>query len=689
MTTASFRFSPAILSRLGEELNQSADQSILELVKNSYDANAKLCTVTISNTTTIGGEISIVDDGDGMNAEAIQNGWLVLGKSSKSNAVATRLGRLPAGSKGLGRLAALRMGKNVRLTAVERANVRRLHSLIIDWSKFDSAEVVEDVELEITTKKNSGGGQGVSIFLKDLRAALRPDEVKRLARSLLLLTDPFNDQVNGFQVKLVAPEFKETEALLNKKYFDQADYHLLAKLDAKGSGSAKILDWQGKVLAQASHADLRRKKKDVNYLAPPAVFDLWVFLLGSTEFSARRVTKTEITDWLSSFGGVHVYQDEIRVAPYGNQGDDWLDMNLARVKSPEERPGTNTSIGRVVVPGASARELRQKTDRTGFIEDETFSDLKAFAQEALNWMARWRLEKAEHRRRAEKELAPKAAVIQKEKVEAAIALAGPKVREMIQSAFTGYEKSRDKETDALKKEIQLYRTLSTAGITAATFSHEAQGNPLKIIDLSVNALAQRIPKIVKDKAQQPKLLEPLDSIKTASANLATLGTATLSLVRASKRRMGRVSIHECIEHTASLMEPFISGRDSRVTRIFCNGNPYLRTSEAAMESIFTNLINNALTAFERAGTDNRLITITTQVKGNDALILVADSGPGIVDLKSSEIWLPGSTTNPDGTGLGLTIVKDTVKDMGGKIDVTSIGPLGGAEFAIQLPILGT
>lgn len=688
MTTASFRFSPAILSRLGEELNQSADQSILELVKNSYDANANLCTIEITNTTKIGGEISIVDDGDGMDALAIQNGWLVLGKSSKESDVPTRLGRRPAGSKGLGRLAALRMGKEVSLSAVQRGNTRRIHHLTIDWSKFDSADVVEDVELEISTKKNSSKGQGVTIQLNDLRTALRSEDVKRLARSLLLLTDPFGDKANGFQVKLVAPEFKEVEALLSKKYFDQADYHLQAKIDIHGIGSAKILDWQGKPLAIADHAELRRKKKADSYKAPHCVFDLWAFLLGATEFSARKVSKSEITDWLNTFGGVHVYQDEIRVAPYGNQGNDWLDMNLARVRNPEERPGTHNSIGRITVPGSGKHQLKQKTDRTGFIEDDTFTQLKEFALDALNWMARWRLEKAEVRRRKEKEEAPKAAVIQKDKVDAAIALAEPEIRKVIESAFSGYQKSRDKETDALKKEIQLYRTLSTAGITAATFSHEAHGNPLKIIDLSVTALTNRIPRIVKGKEVQAKLLEPVESIKTASSSLTTLGTATLSLVRASKRRMERVSIHESIEHIAKLMEPFMSGRDSKIEHHLCKGDPYLRTSKAAIESVFANLINNSLTAFERAATVHRQITISTCIKGGDVEIIYTDSGPGIADLKLSEIWLPGITTNPDGTGLGLTIVRDTIKDMGGKIDALPNSPLGGAEFTIQLPILG-
>lgn len=637
-----------------------------------------------------GGHITIEDDGDGMSASAIEGSWLVLGKSGKSNEVPTRLGRRPAGSKGLGRLAALRMGKHVELISVERGNSRRCHRLAINWDEYESAKVVEDIELEILTEKNTVRKNGVVLVLKDLRSPLRPEEVKRLARSLLLLTDPFGDKQNGFQVRLIAPEFKETAELLSKKYFEQSDYHLEARLDGYGNASAKILDWQGQILAEADHRDLRRKKKDQRYKSPKATFDLWVFLLSAapSDFSARRVTKGEITDWLNAFGGVHVYQDEIRVAPYGNSGNDWLEMNLARARNPEERPSTNTSIGRILVPGASKHPLRQKTDRTGFIEDDTFDELKEFANDAMNWMARWRLERAEERRRAGKEAAPKAAGVQKEKVEAVIAKLKPADRSKVQLAFEGYEKSRDKEADELRKELQLYRTLSTAGITAATFSHESQGNPLKIIDLQVNALNSRIPRFVKVEADSSKLLEHVNAIRSASTNLATLGMATLSLIRSSKRRMGKVGVHEVVQRTLALMLPFLEGRDTTVNLNFAAGSPFLRTSEAAIESVIANMLNNSLAAFERAATKQRVIEISTVCSPKEVSLIFADSGPGIVDLKPSEIWLPGTTTNPDGTGLGLTIVKDTVRDIGGKVEVVANGRLGGAEFTVQLPILG-
>ena len=105
-----------------------------------------------------------------------------------------------------------------------------------------------------------------------------------------------------------------------------------------------------------------------------------------------------------------------------------------------------------------------------------------------------------------------------------------------------------------------------------------------------------------------------------------------------------------------LFEPFVEGRTATIEKSYGVGTPFLRTSEAALESVFVNFINNSLMAFERAGTANRCIRISTTVHTGDVEIRISDSGPGIKEFKVSDVWLPGVTANPEGTGLGLTIV---------------------------------
>lgn len=688
MHSVNFKFSPRILARLGEELNQTFDQSILELVKNAYDADASLCKIELFDTAKTGGTIRVSDDGSGMDSASIRDAWLVLGKSDKTSDKTTATGRTPAGSKGLGRLAALRMGNEVRLASIKKGSPRQLHSLRIDWSDFENAHAVEDVSLSIHTEKKATNGHGTVIELINLRNAIRSEEVRKLARSLILLTDPFGDDPSGFQVELATAEFADVEQLVQTKYFDEADYHLSATLDSAGFAAVKLLDWRGEELAAASHKDIKRNESASPYRAPQCQFDLWSFLLKSGNFLQGRKSRVgEIRQWLNHFGGVHIYQDKVRVAPYGDPGNDWLQINLARAKSPEERPSTNNSIGRLVVTSKGPHRLIQKTDRSGFIEDDVFVELTAFALDALEWLAKWRLAQAEQRRAFEKQQTQEAAKAEKQSFNQALQKLPEEARAAVQIAFDDYATSRDREADALRREIQLYRTLSTAGITAATFAHESQGNPLKVITLNLKSLSRRINDTVSADQRQ-RLLSLLEKISKSAGALSTLGAATLGLIRAEKRKIGKVDLHESIKSLVGLMEPFWQGRETAIHMELSPESPYIYASEAAFESVLANLINNSLDAFRRAATDHRAIRIRTRVNGQRCKIVVSDSGPGIIDVKLNEIWLPGITSSSAGTGLGLTIVKDTVRDLGGDVSAIAHGELGGAEFSIDLPILG-
>ena len=248
-----------------------------------------------------------------------------------------------------------------------------------------------------TARRKKGTQSGTEIRIEELRTGFSQTDVKRLARELILLADPFGDDPEGFRPELVAPEYEDIEALVRSRYFQDAEYHLRAEIDKNGQASAHIVDWKGKELHVASHEDVSVHRDRKAYKSPPATFDLWVFILNKETFSNRRSSVREVQEWLREFGGVHFYYNGLRVSPYGNPGDDWLEMNLRRVRSPEERPGTNTSIGRIDVTDRRGR-LVQKTDRSGFIEDESFIELRLFAQDAMEWMANRRMEEAEKRR---------------------------------------------------------------------------------------------------------------------------------------------------------------------------------------------------------------------------------------------------------------------------------------------------
>jgi signal transduction histidine kinase len=684
---AQFRFSTDILSRLGEELNPNPDQGILELVKNSYDADSINCTIELLDTSVPGGTIHIFDDGDGMDIEGIKNGWLLLGKSSKLIRGNSSLGRIPAGSKGLGRLAALRMGKIARLITRPKNQPGFQYELVIDWSLYDKAIIVEDVELTIDANQVSPEiKHGTEIFIENLKVPVDRSEIRRLARNLILLADPFGDSPVGFKPSLIAPEFSDLEKLVEKRYFSDADYHLRAEIDKDGFASAVVEDWKGKELFSANHNELTAGRLLLPYRCPPAIFDIWIYLLDAANFSTRSTTIGEVREWLKEFGGVHLYENDLRVAPYGNPGNDWLDMNLRRARSPEERPSTNTVIGRVSISNKN-QTLLQKTDRSGFIEGDAFYELRLFAQDSMEWLANRRMDIARQRRVEEQAKNKQQSRRTKTQLEQIVDKAPQSVKKELEQAINAYDRSRDKEVRDLRKEVQLYRTLSTAGITAVTFAHESSGNPIKVITQSILAIERRAINELGEK-YEPLLQKPVEGIKKSLDALAFLGSATLRLVDHEKRRIGRVELNQVILNVLDTFKPFLDGRDVQVESELCVGTPFIRGSEAAIESIITNLINNSLAAFESANVIQRKIKIYTSVENNIFTLRVIDNGPGIKGISLRDIWLPGKSTRPNGTGLGLSIVRDTAMDLGGKVDARTQSELGGAELIVQLPLVG-
>jgi hypothetical protein len=313
---AHFRFSTDILRRLGEELNPSLEHGIVELAKNSYDADATKFTVVLANADKPGGSVVISDNGTGMTPTDIRDGWLVLGQSRKSKIKRTPGGRIPAGYKGLGRLAALRLGSVASVKTRPKTPSDAEYSININWKDFDTAALVEQVNLQIDEReRKSGTTSGTEISITALRAGVSRAEVRRLARELILLADPFGQTKNSFTPVLVAPEFDDIAKIVETGYLVDADFHLKASVGANGRASATVLDWKGKELYKATHKQLAERRDGETYGCPPAAFDFWAFLLKAETFIGRHSKIQDVRAWLDAVGGVHLYQNDLRVSP--------------------------------------------------------------------------------------------------------------------------------------------------------------------------------------------------------------------------------------------------------------------------------------------------------------------------------------------------------------------------------------
>ena len=687
-----FRFSPDILARLGEELVPDADQGIVELAKNAYDADATLCTVRLEAVHSGNGTITISDNGTGMTADAICDGWLVIGRSSKQQKKTTDVYfRVPAGDKGLGRLAALRLGSRVQLRTRPAAEPGVEHRLKIDWTAFDSAEHVEDVALQVETLK-SKRGQGTDVIIDRVSAKFSRSAVNKLARSLLLLSDPFYGASSlpkgasdakesrspdpGFSARLETPEFADLAAKVNNAYFGDAQYRIHAEVNVNGVAIFRLLDWKGDMLHEFIAGMFQK--------APPLIFDLWAFILDAESFSTRTSTVREVRDWLTEVGGVHVYEDGIRVPPYGGAGNDWLEMNLRRARSPEGRPSTNTSIGVVRLSNVSG-VLTQKTDRNGYLENEAFQELRRVCTDALDWAARILIRERDERRQAEKDAIKRTKTSAIEKLNSVLDRSVKNTeRKKVDRAIEQLVKDSGVETQSLRQELQLYRSLATAGMTSAVLMHEI-GRPLSMIDHAIQSLRRLIPAEKHDEAE--KRVARIGRVKQ---RLTSFISIPLTLLAKRKRRSGRVDVNECVRDLVILLEPITQYFKVDVNLEVAASYAVINGSAALIDGICINLVLNALNAFQREGftQPQRVIRLETRQEGSHVLLIVEDNAGGIDGLDIDDIWLPGVTTSQEGTGFGLTIVRDSVSDLGGTIGVVAKSEFGGARFAARFPIMG-
>jgi signal transduction histidine kinase len=700
-----FKFSPSILRRLGEELIPNPDQGILELVKNSYDADATVCEIELLNTEDLGGTIVISDNGMGMDLETLQNGWLVIGKSEKESVSdRTELGRLRVGAKGLGRLAALRLGNRVELTTCPKSEPNTEYFVSICWDDFDAVNSVEEVFLSPTINSTKSK-QGTKILISNLNVKIGRREVNRLARALLLLADPF-DTKTSFRPKLLRTGFTDLEKQVNEKFFDDAEFFLKASLDEHGYASAQLFDWKGSIVA-ASHSDITKHRQELDisersldeanlsFDSPyqrsiSANFELWIFQLNPQSFSAknRDDNSRQIRRWLESFGGVHVYHRGLRVAPYGDKGDDWLKINLSRSRNPQVRPSTSTVIGRLIVEDADSI-LSQKTDRLGFLENETFLNLQQFSMNVLDWVADFRLQTVEVKQeQVKREIKPKIAEA-KRKVKETITVNIPneKPRKETLSVVEDYEKVIEEEAQVLNEELQLYRSLATAGTTAAIFAHES-GREINTLKGQVGILNAKMQKYIDNALYLKYFSGTFTTIQKLASSVQGFAKYPIYLLKKEKRSQGKIEIHQVIDDVTDLFRSFLESTQITIELEKLDSEVYLKGSTALIEAILINLVTNAINAFNVRGApiQNRKIVIRTELNEKTLWLRVMDNALGIKDLTLDEIWLPGKTTTRSGTGLGLKIAKDSVIDLQGKISAIANGEFGGAEFIVQLPI---
>lgn len=116
------------------------------------------------------------------------------------------------------------------------------------------------------------------------------------------------------------------------------------------------------------------------------------------------------------------------------------------------------------------------------------------------------------------------------------------------------------------------------------------------------------------------------------------------------------------------------------------GDPLVCAEPEALERAIGNLIDNAL----KYSLENSTVAVSVEQDAEQALLSVADRGPGIPAHQHERVFEPFERLDAgavSGTGLGLTVVKSISETLSGSVSVAD-RPGGGAVFTIRLPLAG-
>ncbi|TPW26711.1 ATP-binding protein [Pararhizobium mangrovi] len=398
-----FDVSTGLKSVLGSELITDDEVAIFELVKNSFDAEAKLVQLYFGAST-----ITIADDGIGMSYEDIRTKWLFVAYSSKRESnreadfrddIAER--RNYAGSKGIGRFSSDRLGQLIRLQT--RPKLERndpVHCIAIDWDRFDQdhTEHFEKIGVDYVAQPEgfslpdelTAPKHGTAITIEKTRRQWGREKILRLKSALAKLINPFGVSTDGFRIVIHAPaeqEADKAERLQSQKKGEEENPNaivngevgnfIFATLQEKTTFIDVAIDESGEYIESTltDRGELIYRIREPNEfpLLAKSGFKCQVFFLNQSAkvTFARRMGVPSV-----QFGSVFLFRNGFRVYPIGEETDDWFGMDRRKQQGYARFLGTRDVIGRVDVSGTDSDFQEASSRNAGLIETPAVTQLR-------------------------------------------------------------------------------------------------------------------------------------------------------------------------------------------------------------------------------------------------------------------------------------------------------------------------
>lgn len=228
-----------------------------------------------------------------------------------------------------------------------------------------------------------------------------------------------------------------------------------------------------------------------------------------------------------------------------------------------------------------------------------------------------------------------------------------------------------------RKDEQLVRAekLATAGVLMSGLAHEI-GTPLGVLSMRLQLLRRRF----EDGSEETKTV---DILLSQLERVTGLIRQLLDFARAKPMPESAVDVRQILSTVESLLSPMAQRKSSRLQIDAPEGLPSASGNGNGLQQVFLNLVINALQAIDH---EDGLVRLTARAEGKFVRVRIEDNGPGIPEERRNAIFDPFFTTKKqgEGSGLGLTVVLDLVRRMGGDLRVDASTDLGGARFDVEL-----
>lgn len=708
----SFYADAAIINRLGRELVAKQETALIELIKNSYDADAREVTVLFGNDLS-GEFLEIKDDGSGMGREELLAGFLRLASDLKVKSPLSPLyERQRAGRKGIGRFATQRLGD--RLVLITSNGGGTGLQLTVDWKEFVAGRELNDVPVGISEVEVAFSGTKIKI--EELRDDWTDSQFRRCWRGVLALQQPFPvapieaipRRDPGFSVKFLKGNDLYTDDVVVADIQTEILDHLHAIIEFK-VGEDGYAFWRiskSKFGEVTEWRPINTQARDNSDNPPPYkhLKNAWMkahhVILDPNLLPS--LVYTRVRDELVQHGGIKLYRNGFRVVPYGDSDNDWLGLDEIYARRSYLAPFANRNFfGVIEVRDVEGALFEEHTSREGLIETPALIELVELASSVLvTAVNRIHEERGKKVRAGSRPSTPKDPISEIKRIETAIFVTQKAVQRAakespskatseaveniaaVVEAVTSAKKHIEVVQARLADESSMLRFLATLGMTTAEFSHET--------GMTFDAFRfdfQRVFAVATEANPDTKFLEQAARAKAMLARLDTLTSYLNALAGArSARGMTSLSLSKAVESFAAgiLLQAQATDIDLKVDVPPFDPLYTMPMHEAELASMLLNFYTNSVKALKRSGNARKILVVADRdpIKETNIRLRFCDSGDGVAIENRDRIFeaffttssAPPSTAldseHAKGTGLGLWIVRQIVENANGEIYLT-------------------